>query len=183
MGLGGKGNRSHNDRSDTAQCCSAIASLIFSRGETGALTTTKSGAFIFSGEAARDHEWEVRAKILLMPPADKRLEQVPKIIEGLRGDAYIVAEQLGIDTLSEPDGVRASIAAMNKMVFPYVESEAKELFRHFTKPAGVLTRQTGESMASYIGRRQRSWVLLRKLMMISYSAKGTWLICFLIIQD
>ena len=148
MGFGGKGNRSHDDRAEPAVACSAIASLIFNRAETGALTTTKSGAFVFSGEAARYHEWEFRTKILLMVPAEKRLEQVPKIIEGLRGDAYIVAEQLGIDTLAEPDGVRALIAAMNKMVFPYVESEAKELFRHFTKPAGVLTRQSGESMAN-----------------------------------
>ena len=112
MGFGGKGNRSHNDRADTAVACSAIASSIFNRGETGALTTTKSGAFIFSGEAARYHEWELRTKILLIVPADKRLEQVPKIIEGLRGDANIVAEKLGIDTLAEPDGVKALITAM-----------------------------------------------------------------------
>ena len=76
MGFGGKGNRSRDDRSETAVACSAIASLIFNRGETGALTTTKSGAFIFSGEAARFHEWELRTKIPHMVPRDMRLEQI-----------------------------------------------------------------------------------------------------------
>ena len=55
------------------------------------------------------------------------------------------------------------IRAMNRSVFPLPAHEAKELFRQYCKVGGVLSRQAGESMQQYIGRRTRCWVLLKEL--------------------
>eukprot|EP00973_Karenia_brevis_P027412 3780054-Karenia_brevis.AAC.1 len=55
------------------------------------------------------------------------------------------------------------IKAMRETVFPYTTHEAKELFRHYCKDSGSLSRQNGESMMQYISRCKRCWALLKEL--------------------
>ena len=88
---------------------------------------------------------------------DTRSELTHRIVEGLRGDAFLVARDLGLDALSEPQGIENLIKQMRHMVFPRATEEACELFRVGQKPQGALSRQRGESMISYISRRRRWW--------------------------
>ena len=56
----------------------------------------KTGAFVYSGEAAMFHEWEFRTRLRLsVRDPEFYKEAVSKVIEGLRGDAFIVAQEIG----------------------------------------------------------------------------------------
>ena len=105
-----------------------------------------------------------------------RAELVQKVLEGLRGDAILVAQDLGVSKLMEDDGIDQLFMALKKMIFPLHGAqeddlslqalEAKELFRVGQQVAGPLTRQTGESVTSYIsdvdagGAKSRNWTAL-----------------------
>lgn len=106
-----------------------------------------------------------------------------KVVDGLRGDAFIIAKEVGSDRLwsvvGVPDieqwgfsgdrdtihapGVDVRIDAVRVSASPLTTYEAKELFRQYCKPAGSLSRQNGESMQQYISRRRRCWKLLEEL--------------------
>ena len=88
---------------------------------------------------------------------DTRSELTHRIVEGLRGDAFLVARDLGLDALSEPQGTENLIKQVRDMVFPRATEEARELFRVGQKPQGALSRQRGESMISYISPLWR-WI-------------------------
>jgi hypothetical protein len=65
---------------------------------------TKSGVFIFSGEPHRFHEWEFRAMARFHGSEfDDRWRLASKIIEGMQGDAFLVAKDFGLDQLTEED--------------------------------------------------------------------------------
>ena len=101
------------------------------------------------------------------------------MLEGLRGDAYLVAQDLGVSKLMEDDGIDQLIAALKKMIFPLQALEAKELFRVGQQMAGPLARQTGESVTSYISRRRRWWRQVQELdnsMVISDAMRAELLI-------
>ena len=109
------------------------------------------------------------------------------MVDGLRGDAFVTAQELGLQELwrgpqeeavaAEADdgeeaemlettmvsGIDKLIKAMRAMVFPYTTHEAKELFRQYCRTSGALSRQNGESMMQYISRRKRCWNLLTEL--------------------
>ncbi len=117
---------------------------------------TKTRAFIYSGEAAQFHEWEFRTRLRLAArDPEFYKEAVSKVVEGLGGDAFIVAQEMGFTTLTaaydedaHTGGGDTLIDLMKTMVFPVTTHEAKELFRQFCKPNGVLARQNGESNAA-----------------------------------
>ena len=88
---------------------------------------------------------------------------VTRVVEGLRGDAFDVARDLGEEVLCAENGLIALVDAMRTSVFPLKAQEAKELFKQGTKPGGLLSRQAGESMTSYVSRRKRWWRLLTHL--------------------
>ena len=106
-----------------------------------------------------------------------------RVVDGLRGDAFTIAREVGLerlwfvggvpeeeqsywdgdwDTTYKP-GVDILIDAIRASVFPLTTYEAKELFRQYCKPSGSLSRQNGESMQQYISRRRRCWKLLKEL--------------------
>ena len=88
---------------------------------------------------------------------------VNKIVEGLRGDAFLVARDLGHEALMKPKGLETLISRIRANVFPRATEEARELFRAGQRQGGVLSRQSGESMLSYTSRRRRWWRLLIEL--------------------
>ena len=55
------------------------------------------------------------------PPVNK--------IEGLRGDAFAIARDVGLDQLTAPGGLEHLITQIKAHVFPRAQAEAKELFR------------------------------------------------------
>ena len=83
-----------------------------------------------------------------------RTEMVHRVLEGLQGEAFELARA--------PGGLRSFVEKMREVVFPRATEEARELFRAGQKH-GVLSRQAGESMLSYVSRRRRWWKLLRTL--------------------
>ena len=139
-----------------------MASLLFSRG-TDKHEITKSGSYIYENQASNYHEWEFRTKLKMKAAGqeqDRYAEAMSKVLDGLRGESFIVAKELGLEKLCTPGdefadpGVDVLIEAIKLSVFPQTTFEAKELFRQYTKSSGLLSRQNGESMHGYISRRR-----------------------------
>ena len=69
---------------------------------------------------------------------EKYAEVMSRVIDGLRGDAFIVAKELTVEKLWDPgdefqiSGCGAFIKAIKENVFPQTTHEAKELFRQYT---------------------------------------------------
>ena len=150
---------------------SAVSSVLYHKNTDSIIKETKGGAFIYFGDAHSYHEWEFRTRLrLTVRDPEFYPDAVSKVVEGLRGNAFTVAQEMGFEMLTKPidyetrtGGGDMLILKMKEMVFPLTTHEAKELFRQFTKHNGVLTRQSGESMQHYIGRRARCWKLLNEL--------------------
>ena len=153
---------------------SAVASVLFSRGNDAHVQITKSGSYIYDGKASDYHEWEFRIGLRMKAAGtDERFyaEAMSKVIDGLRGEAFIIAKETGLENLWEtgegdlqlPAGCDVLVEAIKRSVFPQTTHEAKELFRQYCKTSGSLARQNGESMQQYISRRKRCWKLLKEL--------------------
>ena len=157
---------------------SAVASVLHSGGMKNNIEVTKAGSYIYRGDASNFHEWKFRTRLRLKAAGgddNRYAEQMSKVVDGLQGDAFTTARELGLEKLwqsgraetedeeaVEP-GVDILIKAIKAVVFPLTTYEAKELFRQYCKPVGILARQNGESMQQYIGRRSRCWKLLKEL--------------------
>ena len=131
---------------------SAVASVLFTRGGDHH-QVTKSGSYIYHGDAANFHEWEFRTRLRVKTAGtdpDRYAEVMSKVIDGLRGDAFIIAKEVGLEQLwstgQAPDlndmasddtqivgeaGVDVLITAIRSSVFPLTTYEAKELFRQY----------------------------------------------------
>jgi hypothetical protein len=161
---------------------SAVTAVLFSRGNDTLHQETKQGSYIYSGEAGKFHEWEFRTRLRSRGKrGDFYVDAVSRITEGLRGDAFIVAQEVGLENLWHegraavegdlewnaeeriPSGIERLVDAMREHVFPLTTHEARELFRQYTKQSGALSRQSGESMTQYVSRRLRCWRLLKEL--------------------
>ena len=118
---------------------------------TSAVSTPKSGASRKSSKSGKQKTDVDRGPL------------VNKVIEGLRGDAFSIARDLGLEVLSEPGGLVKLVGEIRSHVFPRAREEAKELFRAGQKQGGPLSRQPGEPMLSYVQRRRRWWHMLCEL--------------------
>ena len=167
---------------------SAVSSVLFSRGEN-LHQETKGGSCVYWGNASNFHEWEFRTRPRVAgKKSEPYVEAIFKVVDGLRGDAFVVAQEVGLEQLWTKEteaaeesaagegeevasefivrstgGIDLLIHAMKRSVFPLTTHEAKELLRQYCKPAGSLSRQTGEWMQQYISRRRRCWKLLKEL--------------------
>jgi hypothetical protein len=154
---------------------------MFTRGDQS-YNETKTGSFVYHGDAANFHEWEFRTRLRSHGKrGDQYVDIASKVVDGLRGEAFVVAQEIGLDVIwtagvlgrdptledegivAVPSGIEQLVTAMRERVFPYTTHEAKELFRQYIKQSGALARQSGESISKYISRRQRCWKLLREL--------------------
>ena len=85
---------------------------------------------MYWGNATSYYEWEFRTRLsILGTKEDFYQDTVAKIVEGLRGDAFVVAQEVGLGELASTDGIDTFVASMFAMVFPLTTHEAKELFR------------------------------------------------------
>ena len=151
---------------------SAVTTVLFSRGNDTLHQETKQGSYIYSGEAGKFHEWEFRTRLRSRGKrGDFYIDAVSRITEGLRGDAFIVAQEVGLENLWHegraaiegdletdaeermPSGIELLVDAMREHVFLLTTHEARELFRQYKKQSGALSRQSGESMTQYVSRR------------------------------
>ena len=149
---------------------SAVTSVLYNTHAGDTTRETKSGSYIYYGDAASYHEWEFGTLLRTKgKKGDAYVDAVSKIVDGLRSDAFVVSREVGLDVLwnvgseTEKSGIELLVQAMKAAVFPLTTHEAKELFRQYCKPSGSLSRQTGESMSQYVSRRKRCWKLLKEL--------------------
>ena len=94
------------------------------------------------------------------------VELVTKVMEGLRGDAFLMAKDLGLNALMDvgpPTGLELLVEKIKEHVFPLRSHEARELFRLGQQANGLLSRQSAETILSFIGRRKRWWIQLKEL--------------------
>ena len=56
---------------------------------------------------------------------------VNKIVEGLRGDAFLVVRDFGHEALMKPKGLETLISRIRANVFPRATEEARELRAEF----------------------------------------------------
>ena len=125
---------------------------------------TKAGFLVYSGSVQDYYEWEFRAMAKLhATKTEERFSLGAKLLESLRGDAYIVAQDLGHTVLKKENAIEEIIEAVKKQIFPLQAQEAKELYRVGSSVGGVMSRQPGESMTSYTGRRKRWYRKLKEL--------------------
>ena len=196
----------------------SVNGLKFVQGQYGSTPLeTKSGSYIYLGDAGHFHDWEFRAglRIALFESAsagpvvaaeheDEESEDMPtfpdlsrhntskppstpssgkaggarststkpvgrgplvnKIVEGLRGDAFAIARDVGLDQLTAAGGLEHLITQIKAHVFPRAQEEAKELFRAGRRIGGPLVRESLEpTMLSYTQRRRRWWKTLIEL--------------------
>ena len=76
-------------------------------------------------------------------------EMVQKVLEGLREEAFELARDIGVGVLTQPGGLRKFVEKLRDVEFRRASEEARELFKV----------ENGESMLSYVSRRQRWWKL------------------------
>ena len=105
---------------------------------------TRTGAYIYYGDAASFHEWEFRTGLRIAgKTGDQYIEAMSKVCDGLRGDAFVAAQEVGFDNLCAivdgiPQSIDALIQHMRGIVFPLTEHESKELFRQYCRPGGLV---------------------------------------------
>ena len=108
-----------------AMASSAVTSVLYLRGAAGNRAETRSGAHIYYGDAASFHEWECRTRLRIAgKTGDQHTEAMSKVCDGLRGDAFVAAQEVGFDNLCEivdgtPRGIDTLINHMRGKVFPF----------------------------------------------------------------
>ncbi|CAE7249187.1 RE2 [Symbiodinium natans] len=75
-------------------------------------------------------------------------DAVQKTLEGLRGDAFLIARDIGLERLLKHDGIDLLIQKVKDQAFPLQGEEASELFRQGQLLTGPLSKQSGEPMLS-----------------------------------
>ena len=140
-------SRLHQRHAEPRGTSSVVASVLFTRGGDSH-QVTKSGSYIYNGDASNFHEWEFRTRLRVRAAgsdAEKYAEVISKVVDGLRGDAFIIAKEVGVErlwssggvpdseqyyfygawTTTEPAGVDILIDAIRLRVFPLTTHEAK----------------------------------------------------------
>ena len=74
-----------------------------------------------------------------------------------------IAQDIGLEIFIQKDGVPGLVKAMRDSVSVKRDLEAMQLYKEGSKAKGLLSRQMGESMQSYVLRRKRWWKRLRAL--------------------
>ena len=138
-------------------------------GEASNDHSTRGGIPYFDGTAARFEEWRFRieARAASIEGKDdeeqQKKELASKVLEGLSGPSLRVAMDLGLPKIITGNGLAALIGAIETSIQGQRTMETKELYREGAKLGGTLSRQSGESMTSYIQRRRRWFAKLTAL--------------------
>ena len=133
-------------------------------------TEGKFGIPRFNGEPTMLPEYVYRVRTRMARESKMSKDELEKLgplglrlVEGLRGSAVRMAQQLDIKVLSSKDGPEELIKVFNQTLKPRRAQEARELYSAGSREGGMLSRQVGESMASYVSRRRAWWSALQGL--------------------
>lgn len=86
-----------------------------------------------------------------------------RLVEGLRGQALKLAQHLKPEQLAASGGPELLLKQFTENLKPRASQEARELYSAGSKENGVLSRQAGEPMSSYVTRRKTWWIALQDL--------------------
>ena len=144
----------------------AVSAVLYLRDAAGNHAETRTGAKIYYGDTAS-----------FPYIGDQYIEAMSNMCDGLRGDAFVAAPEVGFDYLCEvvvgiPQDIDTLIQHMRGMVFLLTEHESKELFRQYCRLKGPSSRQNGESVKQYVSRRRRCWMLLVQLDPVVHLSEG-----------
>ena len=98
--------------------------------------------FFCYGDTGSFHEWEFRTRLRIAGKSgDQYIEAMSRVCAGLRGDAFVTAQEVGFDNLREivdrrPCGIDTLMQHVRGMVFPLTEHQSKELFRQHCRHGG-----------------------------------------------
>ena len=133
-------------------------------------TEGKFGIPRFDGNPNHLPEYTYRVKTRMAKEAAMSKDEMAtlgplglRLVEGLRGQALRLAQQVNIDVLSTSAGPTTLLKVFNDTLKPRKEQEARELYAAGAKEGGMLSRQSTESMASYVSRRRAWWAALQNL--------------------
>jgi hypothetical protein len=130
----------------------------------------KFGVPRFGGEPAALQEYCFRVRARAKRESLMEKSEVAKLgplglrlIEGLRGQALRLAQQVDQQALAGTEGHEILLTLFEKSLKPRKTQEARELYAAGSKDGGLLSRQHGEPMSSYIMRRRAWWHHLQQL--------------------
>ena len=109
---------------------------------------------------------------------DQYIEADSRVCDGLRGDAFVAAHEVGFDNLCEivdgrPRGVDTLILHIGGMFFFRPNTNLKNCSSGTCRLlGGSLSRQNGESMKQYVSRRRRSWTHLVQIDPVIHLSEG-----------
>ena len=86
-----------------------------------------------------------------------------RLIEGLRGPALHIVRAIKEEILSSDKGPEAILQALVTALRPRRQQEARELYLAGSREGGLLSRQYGEAMSTYILRRKTWYAMLTDL--------------------
>ncbi len=95
-------NKLHKTQQETRGHSAAVASVLFQRGGGATDVVNKFGSYIYWGDAANFFEWEFRTRLRVKSGGtdpEKFAEVMSKVIDGLRGDAFVIAKEIGLDRI------------------------------------------------------------------------------------
>jgi hypothetical protein len=124
----------------------------------------------FDGNPNMLQEYAYRVKTKIAKEAEMSKDEVSKLgplglrlVEGLRGQAFRLAQQVDISVLASSAGPTTLLKTLNDNLKPRKEQEARELYAAGSREGGLLSRQHGEPMSSYVARRTSWWSTLQSL--------------------
>ena len=118
-----------------AMASSAVSSVLHLRDAAGNHADTRAGAYIYllRRRSRFPREWEFRTRLRIAgKTCDQYIEAMSKVFDGLRGDAFVAAQEVGFDNLCDivdgiPRGIDTLIPHLRGTVFSLTEHESKEL--------------------------------------------------------
>ena len=119
-------------------------------------TEGKFGIPRFNWGPARLMEYMYRVRARSAKEQTMADNEVKKLglVEGLSGSALRIAQTLEMEDLAKPGGAETLLAKLEKELKPKRVQQARQLYAAGAAQHGVLSRQHGEPMATYVLRRR-----------------------------
>ena len=96
-----------------------VCDALYLRDASGNRAETRTGAHTYHGDAASFREWECRTRLRVAgKTGDQYIEAMSELCDGLRGDAFFAAREVGFDVDGTPRGIDTLINHMRKMGLP-----------------------------------------------------------------
>ena len=162
----------------------ALDALAYRKETEGRQHENKNGMYVYDGDPAQYRTWKFRAEMVVVGNEDddtKYADGMRRIMNALKNEPLRVAERIGIKTLIKPPSTETDVDAaqgaderelcglprlikeIGDLIFPNSKDDAQDIFRAYNKLGGILSRQSGETMVSFVDRRHVAWQTLTDL--------------------